>query len=188
VIVVQAGAAEDVFDTRPDQARAALGSIERAGRDALRELRRLLSAVRPGEPGAGATQPQPGLDRLDDLAEPLRAGGLAVVVRREGPAAELPAGVDLSAYRIVQEALSNAARYAPGSSVRVRIRYGGEQLFVSVIDDGAADPVVSEPGGGHGLIGMRERVAFFGGEFSAGPGEGGGYALRARFPLPAVQR
>jgi signal transduction histidine kinase len=94
-IVVQAGAADDVFDSRPDQARAALRSIERAGRDALGELRRLLSAVRPGMGDAEPTGPQPGLDRLDELAEPLRAGGLRVVVRREGATTPLPAGVDL---------------------------------------------------------------------------------------------
>ena len=117
VIVVQAGAAGDVFDSRPDQARAALRSIEDAGRDALRELRRLLGAVRP-EAVAAPMPPQPGLDQLDELAEPLRAAGLTVVVNREGPPSDLPAGVDLSAYRIVQEALTNTLRHARASACR----------------------------------------------------------------------
>jgi signal transduction histidine kinase len=110
VIVVQAAAADDVFDERPDQARAALRSIESAGRDALGELRRLLGAVQPGHDPAG---PQPGLDRLGELIEPLRAAGLEVELRREGAdAGALPAGVELSAYRIVQEALTNTLRHA----------------------------------------------------------------------------
>jgi signal transduction histidine kinase len=113
-IVVQTAAADDVFDTRPDQARAALRSIERAGRDPLGELRRLLSAVRPGV-GAEPTGPQPGLDRIEELVEPLRTSGLSVTVRQEGPATSLPAGVDLSAYRIVQEALTNTLRHARAS-------------------------------------------------------------------------
>ena len=123
MIVVQAAAADDVFDERPDQAREALRSIERAGRDALRELRRLLSAVRPGI-AADPTEPQPGLDRLDELASALRAGGLQVAVRREGQPAALPAGLDLSAYRIVQEALTNTLRHARATRADVTLSYG----------------------------------------------------------------
>jgi signal transduction histidine kinase len=182
VIVVQAAAAEDVFDRRPDQARAALGSIERAGRDALAELRRLLAAVRPGV-AADPTGPQPGLDRLDELAEPLRAGGLTVVVRREGPAASLPAGVDLSAYRIVQEALTNTLRHARASRAEVTVRYSSDAVDVDVRDDGRGtagsdgDPV------GHGLVGMRERAALLGGTLEAGPLPQGGYRVHAHLPL-----
>jgi signal transduction histidine kinase len=182
MIVVQAAAADDVFDSRPDQARAALRSIERAGRDALGELRRLLSAVRPGmEPEP--TGPQPGLDRLDELAEPLRAGGLRVVVRREGPATQLPAGVDLSAYRIVQEALTNTVRHARATRAEVTVRYGADAVEVDVRDDGRAAPGSAANGGGHGLAGMRERASLLGGTLEAGPLPGGGYRVHARLPL-----
>jgi signal transduction histidine kinase len=182
MIVVQAAAADDVFDSRPDQARAALRSIERAGRDALGELRRLLSAVRPGvEPEP--TGPQPGLDRLDELAEPLRAGGLRVVVRREGPATQLPAGVDLSAYRIVQEALTNTVRHARATRAEVTVRYGSDAVEVDVRDDGRASPGSAANGGGHGLAGMRERASLLGGTLEAGPLPGGGYRVHARLPL-----
>jgi signal transduction histidine kinase len=182
MIVVQAAAADNVFDSRPDQARAALRSIERAGRDALGELRRLLSAVRPGvEPEP--TGPQPGLDRLDELAEPLRAGGLRVVVRREGPATQLPAGVDLSAYRIVQEALTNTVRHARATRAEVTVRYGSDAVEVDVRDDGRASPGSAANGGGHGLAGMRERASLLGGTLEAGPLPGGGYRVHARLPL-----
>jgi signal transduction histidine kinase len=184
VIVVQAAAADDVFDERPDQARAALRSIERAGRDALAELRRLLGAVRPGL-GAGPGDPQPGLDRLDELAEPLRAGGLRVVVRREGAASPLPAGVELSAYRIVQEALTNTLRHARATRAEVTVRYGSDAVEVDVRDDGRGAPE-DHGGGGHGLVGMRERVSLLGGTLEAGASPGGGYRVHARLPLEAA--
>jgi signal transduction histidine kinase len=181
MIVVQASAAEDIFDSRPDQARAALRSIERAGRDALAELRRLLSAVRPGldEPSG----PQPGLDRLDELAEPLRAGGLTVVVRREGPATTLPAGVDVSAYRIVQEALTNTVRHARATRAEVTVRYGPDAVELDVRDDGRPTQSGGANGSGHGIAGMRERAALLGGTLEAGPLPGGGYRVHARLPL-----
>jgi signal transduction histidine kinase len=185
-IVVQAAAADDVFDSRPDQARAALRSIERAGRDALDELRRLLGAVRPGM-GADPSGPQPGLDRLDELAEPLRAGGLSVVVRREGPAVQLPAGVDLSAYRIVQEALTNTVRHARATRAEVTVRYGADAVELDVRDDGRASPGSGADGGGLGLAGMRERASLLGGTFEAGPLPGGGYRVHARLPLEPAQ-
>ena len=182
MIAVQAAAADDVFDRRPDQARTALRSIERAGREALGELRRLLSAVRPGAE-AEPTGPQPGLDRLDELAAPLRAGGLSVVVRREGPATALPAGVDLSAYRIVQEALTNTVRHARATHAEVTVRYGVDAVEVDIRDDGRATPGSAANGGGHGLAGMRERVSLLGGTLEAGPLPGGGYRVHARLPL-----
>jgi signal transduction histidine kinase len=182
VIVVQASAAEDVFDTRPDQARAALRSIEQAGRDALRELRTLLGGA-PGDPDP--THPQPGLARLDELAEPLRLGGLEVVVRREGEGPELPAGVDLSAYRIVQEALTNTLRHARATRAEVTVRFGDRELELEISDDGRGSPSALVNGSGQGLVGMRERAALLGGTLEAGPLPGGGYRVHARLPLEA---
>jgi signal transduction histidine kinase len=182
VIVVQAAAADDVFDERPDQARAALRSIEQTGRDTLGELRRVLGAVRPE--GVDPEAPQPGLDRLDDLVEPLRAGGLEVVVHREGPAAPLPAGVELSAYRIVQEALTNTLRHARATRAEITVRYDSEAVEVDVRDDGRAG---TPPGsGGHGLAGMRERASMLGGTLEAGPLPHGGFRVHARLPLEAT--
>jgi signal transduction histidine kinase len=183
VIVVQAAAADDVFETRPDQARAALRSIEAAGRDALRELRRLLGGV-SADPDP--THPQPGLTRLDELAEPLRLGGLEVTVRREGGAPEVPAGVDLSAYRIVQEALTNTLRHARATRAEVVVRYGPEAVEVDVRDDGRGSGATEADGAGRGLVGMRERAALLGGTLEAGPLPGGGYRVHARLPLGAA--
>jgi signal transduction histidine kinase len=182
VIVVQASAAEDVFDTRPDQARAALRSIEQAGRDALRELRTLLGGA-PGDPDP--THPQPGLARLDELAEPLRLGGLEVVVRREGEGPELPAGVDLSAYRIVQEALTNTLRHARATRAEVTVRFGDGAVELEIRDDGRGSPDLLVNGAGQGLVGMRERAALLGGTLEAGPLPGGGYRVHAHLPLEA---
>ncbi len=189
VIVVQAAAADEVFDARPDQAREALRSIERAGREAMGELRRVLSAVRP-EDGADAAPadpapPQPGLDRIDDLAAPLRAGGLQVVVRREGDAAALPPGIELSAYRIVQEALTNTLRHARATRAEVTLRYRADALEVDVRDDGRAGPASTGVAGGRGLVGMRERAALLGGTLEAGRLERGGFRVHARLPLEA---
>lgn len=185
VIVVQAAAADDVFDDRPDQARAALRSIEHTGREALGELRRLLGAVRPGDGGATA-EPQPALARLEELAEPLRAGGLRVVVRHEGSPHPLPAGVELSAYRIVQEALTNTLRHARATRADVLVRYAPDAVELDVSDDGSA-PVRDGATGGHGLIGMRERAALLEGTLDAGPAPGGGFRVRARLPLEAAR-
>jgi signal transduction histidine kinase len=182
MIVVQAAAADDVFDERPDQAREALRSIERAGRDAMRELRHLLSAVRPGVE-VDSTAPQPGLARVDELAESLRAGGLDVAVAREGDPVELPVGVDLSAYRIVQEALTNTLRHAQATRAEVRLSYAPDALELEVTDDGRAAP--ANGAGGHGLVGMRERAALLGGTLEAGPRPRGGYRVHARLPLEA---
>jgi signal transduction histidine kinase len=184
VIVVQASAADEVFDRRPDQARAALRSIEQAGRDALRELRTLLGPGASGDPDP--TQPQPGLARLDELAEPLRVGGLDVVVRREGEAPEVPAGVDLSAFRIVQEALTNTLRHARATRAEVTVRYGDGAVELDVRDDGRGSAGPDANGTGRGLVGMRERAALLGGTLEAGPLPGGGYGVHARLPLDAA--
>jgi signal transduction histidine kinase len=185
VIVVQAGAADDVFDARPDEARAALRSIADTGRDALRELRRLLGAVRP-EGTTGPTAPQPGLEQLDQLAEPLRAAGLTVVVTREGAPADLPAGVDVSAYRIVQEALTNTLRHARASVAEVTCRYRSDALEIEVVDDGRGADARSGGDQGFGLVGMRERAALLGGSLDAGPTAHGGYRVHALLPLDSA--
>ena len=182
VIVVQAGAAEHVFDERPDQARAALRSIESAGREAQRELNRLLAAVRP-DAEVDPAQPQPGLERLDELAEPLRAAGLQVDVRRVGRARALSAGVDLSAYRIVQEALTNTLRHARATRAEVTVRFASDMLELDVLDDGRGGGAAPQDGGGYGIAGMRERAAMLGGTLEVGPLPGRGYLVRARLPL-----
>ncbi|ONK14614.1 Sensor histidine kinase LiaS [Streptomyces sp. MP131-18] len=190
VVVVQAAAADDVFDERPDQARSALRAIESSGRATLAELRRLLAVVRP-EPDERS--PQPGLDRLGELAEPLRAAGLPVslTVRVPGP---LPAGVEVSAYRIVQEALTNVLRHARARRVEVSARADGDVLEVEVTDDGMGSSAGTGAGtgvhagarGGFGLAGMRERAAVLGGTVAAGPRPGGaGFRVHARLPLRA---
>ena len=185
VIVVQASAADDVFDERPDQARAALRSIESAGREALAELRRLLAAVRPDadEPA----HPQPGLDRLGELAAPLRAAGLEVALTREDApdAGVLPAGVDLSAYRIVQEALTNTLRHAGASRAEVTVRCVPGMLELDVLDDGHGGTPPSTDGSGRGIAGMRERATMLGGTLDAGPLPQGGFRVHARLPLGA---
>jgi signal transduction histidine kinase len=182
VIVVQASAADDVFDERPDQARAALRSIESAGREALAELRRLLAAVRTDDEGEPA-HPQPGLDRLGELAAPLRAAGLEVALHREGVACAVPAGVDLSAYRIVQEALTNTLRHARASRAEVTVRSAPGLLELDVLDDGYGGP--PGDGGGRGIAGMRERATMLGGTLDAGPLPGGGFRVHARLPVEA---
>ena len=188
VIVVQASAADDVFDERPDQARAALRSIESAGREALAELRRLLAAVRTqaeadadGEPA----HPQPGLDRLGELAAPLRAAGLEVALHREGDEDAVPAGVDLSAYRIVQEALTNTLRHAGASRAEVTVRSEPGMLELDVLDDGHGGTGPAPDGGGRGIAGMRERATMLGGTLDAGPLPEGGFRVHARLPLEA---
>lgn len=189
VIVVQAAAADDVFDEHPDQARRALRSIEGAGREALAELRRLLAAVRTGlnDDGDGAVpRPRPSLDRLDELAGTLRAAGLDVTVHddRAAAAQPLPAGVDLSAYRIVQEALTNTLRHAAASHVDVSLRVADSAIELEIRDDGRGSAGAETSGDGRGIAGMRERAAMLGGTLEAGSLPGGdGYRVHARLPL-----
>ena len=181
VIVVQAGAAGDVFDTHPEQARTALLAIERSGREALAELLRLLGAVFPDDLRAPSA-PQPGLDRLDELAGQVRAAGLDVTVTIDGTPSALPAGIDLSAYRIVQEALTNTLRHAGARSVEVTVRHRADVVEIDVVDDGTAPPRTSD-GPGYGIIGMRERAAVLGGTLDAAPTAHGGFRVRALLPL-----
>jgi signal transduction histidine kinase len=183
VMVVQAAAGADVFARHPERARQALGSIESIGREALVELRRLLGVVSPDDAADGAGfSPQPGLARLPELLEQVGAGGLRVDLTVEGRPRDLPAGVDLSAFRIVQEALTNTLKHARASRADVSVRYTDSDLEVEVLDDGVAGGV-GAGGGGRGLVGMRERAALLGGELSAGPRPAGGFGVRARMPL-----
>jgi signal transduction histidine kinase len=154
--------------------------VERTGRDALAEMRRMVGVLRRPEE-APALAPQPSLEHLDRLVEQAREAGLPVDLHIEGEAVELPAGVDLTAYRLVQEGLTNALKHARATRAEVLVDYGEGQIEVVVTDDGKG--VGNGDGGGHGLVGMRERVSVYGGELDAGPQPGGGYRLRAKLPL-----
>jgi signal transduction histidine kinase len=181
VMTVQAAAAGDVFDRNPDRAREALASIESTGREALTELRRLLGKVERTD-DERSLAPQPGLARLDGLLDQVRSTGLAVDLRVEGTPHALPAGVDVSAYRIVQEALTNTLKHAHATRASVLVRYDGDALGIGVADNGRGTAQTA-PGEGRGLVGMRERAALLGGRLEAGPLAGGGFALQARLPL-----
>jgi signal transduction histidine kinase len=138
--------------------------------------------VRP-EPTGSPLPPQPGLERVDELAEPLRAAGLRVLVNQEGAPAALPAGVNLSAYRIVQEALTNTLRHARASFAEVTFRYSPEAVEIEVVDNGKGPPPRASDGAGYGLLGMRERAALLGGTVETGPTAHGGFRVHARLPL-----
>jgi signal transduction histidine kinase len=180
VMVVQAAAAADVFDSRPDRAREALRNIERTGRAALDELRRLLGGVRRVDERYA---PQPGLDRLAELTARVRAAGLDVAVDVEGETRPLPASVDLSAYRVIQEALTNTLKHAHASRAEVVLRFRPDELDVEIRDDGVGARAATGNGTGQGLIGMRERLSLLGGTLRTGPSNGDGFAISARFPL-----
>jgi signal transduction histidine kinase len=185
VIAIQAGAARAVQATRPEAAAQALGLIETTARDTLIELNRLLGVLRASNGAAPDRRPQPGIGQLAGLVEELRAAGLEVDARVEGEARPLPPAVDLSAYRIVQEATTNVLKHARARRVDIRVHYAETMLALDIRDDGAgngADPASSS---GHGLIGMRERVALFGGELRAGRNPAGGFSVHARLPLDA---
>ena len=179
VMVVQATAAREIFEKQPERAREALRSIEETGRSALTELRRLLGIVRSQD--VERREPQPGLGTLEALVDQVRATGLEVELELEPGLGELSAGVGLSVYRIVQEALTNTLKHAQASRARISIGHKGHELMIEVSDDGSG---VREPAtNGHGLIGMRERVALLGGELHAGARSGGGFAIKVRLPL-----
>ena len=180
VIVVQARGGRRSLATQPEEAREAFTSIETTGREALAEMRRLLGMLRQGDEEL-ALAPQPSLRHLDTLVAHVKEAGLAVEVSVEGQPSALPPGVDLSAYRIVQEALTNTLRHAGPATARVVVRYGSEDLEVDVTDTGRRP--ADGDGVGHGLVGMRERVTLFGGELEAGRRREGGFTVRARLPL-----
>jgi signal transduction histidine kinase len=159
-----------------------LRAIGATGREALVELRRLLGLLREGDLPA-ALQPRPGLADLDTLAEQVRAAGLPVTLRITGAMPGLSPGIDLTAFRIVQEALTNTLKHAGPATADVTVHFGPDALDVTVVDTGTAPPT---PHGGHGLIGMRERVSLYGGRLDAGPRPDGGYRVSARLPLGGV--
>jgi signal transduction histidine kinase len=190
VIAVQSGVGAHVAKTQPEEAAKALAAIEATSRAALIELRRLLGVLRQeGEP-QGDLAPVPGLADLDSLLAEVAKAGLAVRLRVEGTPSPLPAGVDLSAYRIVQEALTNVVKHAGPARAQVMICYRDHEVTVEVTDDGRGVTAPTSDGRarvGHGLIGMRERVAVFGGDLEAGPRPGGGFRVAARLPLAVGQ-
>jgi signal transduction histidine kinase len=183
VIAIQAGAARAVQATRPQAAVQALGLIETTARGTLIELNRLLGVLRASNGATPDRSPQPGIDQLAILVEQLRSAGIEVDARVEGEARPLPPGVDLSAYRIVQEAATNVLKHARAGRVDIRVRYSETMLALDVHDDGAGDGADPAASSGHGLIGMRERVALFGGELRAGRDPAGGFSVHARLPL-----
>jgi signal transduction histidine kinase len=182
VMTVQAAGVRRLL--RPEQAREreALLVVEQAGREALAEMRRLVGVLRRPEE-APALAPQPSLQHVERLVEQAREAGLPVELRIEGEAKQLPPGIDLTAYRLVQEGLTNAIKHAGASQAEVVVRYGEGDVELLVSDDGRGVSDGSSAGGGHGLVGMRERVAVYDGELEAGPRAKGGYALRVRLPL-----
>jgi signal transduction histidine kinase len=180
IMTVQAGAARLLLDGQPERARSSLASVEETGRQALAELRRLLGILREQD-SESAVAPQPGLGRLDELLADVRRAGLPVELGTEGDPRTLPVGVDLAAYRIVQEALTSARNHAGPARARVVVRYGRQDLEVEIVDDGLAER--DRTSDVEALVGMRERVTLYGGELEVGAREGGGFAVRARLPL-----
>jgi signal transduction histidine kinase len=182
VMVVQAGAARMVIDGDSEGAAAALERIEDTGRAGLSEMRRLLGILEMDDEAA-ARAPQPGLDRLDELLNTMRETGLPVESMVEGTPRSLPPGVDLTAYRVVQEALTNALKHAGRAQAWVLLRYGNETLELEIADDGLGPPPDGAPTAGRGLFGMRERVALYGGSLETGERPEGGFLVRAKIPL-----
>ncbi|MEU6707614.1 sensor histidine kinase [Streptomyces wuyuanensis] len=203
LMVVQAGAAREVLASMPDEASTALRAVEEAGRDAMTELRHLLGLLAPspdgddaddGDEGTGLS-PQPGLDRLGSLVDRIAFAGLPVDVRITGEPRPLPAGVDVTAYRIVQEALTNALKHGEDEGrAEVTVRYADRSLRVEVLNSGpsvlvggpsrrGATAAEHDAGSGRGLLGLRQRVAVYGGDLDARRRLGGGYRVRARIPL-----
>ena len=179
VIVVQAGAAEQVLDGENREAREALAAIRRSGRSALAELRRLLGLLRDAEPGE--LVPQAGLGALSELLAGTRAAGLAVEMKQRGEPRVLPPGLDQAAYRIVQEALTNSIKHAGPTNAAVSIDWEPNAVVLHICDDGCGSH--DGQGAGHGLIGMRERAHLYGGQLEAGPRPEGGFRVTARLPL-----
>ncbi len=182
IVALQAGAARRVIDTQPERARDALGEVETASRETLSGLRRMLGALRQAEPEAEPLDPAPGLADVERLAAATTAAGVRVDVRWLGERRPLPPEIDVSAYRIIQEAVTNVVRHAGTHSCEVSIDYGDEELSIGVDDGGRGGGPVDT---GYGLAGMRERVALLHGDFTAEPRPEGGFRVTARLPVPA---
>ena len=185
-IAVQAGAAEEVAETDPAAARRALGAIQATSREALTEMRALVGVLRAEASDPAGLAPQPGLAMIERLAAQTRAAGLDVAVQVEGAIRPLPGALDLSAFRIVQEALTNTLRHAHASRADVVVRYAADSVELEVSDDGTS-AATTPPGDGRGLVGMRERVALFGGRLDVGRGPQGGFRVRALLPTVPLQ-
>ncbi|MFE2214922.1 sensor histidine kinase [Streptomyces canus] len=191
VMVIQAGAARKVMDAAPERSKEALLAVEAGGRAAMAELRHVMGLLaapdtgRPDSPADGL-EPQPGLGQLDALIDRVRAAGTPVGVAVSLPPEPLPPGVDLTAYRVVQEALTNTLKHAPGAEAVVTVGWSGDRLEIEVMDTGGVRDGVPTDGNGRGLIGLRERLAVYGGELTAGPTLAGGFRIRAEVPWRTV--
>lgn len=186
VMVLQTGAVRRRLAPEQEREREALDAVERTGREAATELRRMLGFLRPDE--NDTRTPRPTLERLDELAEAMRHAGLPVEVRTEGEPRPLPAGIDAALYRIVQAALTNSLEHAgPGARAQVCVAYGRNRIVAEVVDDGRGPRDGAKgPGRGNGLIGMQERATLYGGSLDAGAADGGGFRVRATLPLAEV--
>lgn len=186
VMTVQAEGARRVAKDGDERVVAALDTIRQSGHEALQEMRRMVGLLR-AEPDGVPLDPQPGVDRLDDLVDQMSDAGLAVELRRDGQPRPLAPGVDVNVYRIVQESLTNALKHGgPGVTASVALNYAPDGLEIAVVDDGRGGASsLADKQAGHGLVGMRERVALLDGEFAAGPAPGGGFEVRASIPVPA---
>jgi signal transduction histidine kinase len=188
LINVQASMGLDLMDSQPEQARAALRAIKSASKEALEELRTMLTPLRRDDDDVAPRSPAPGLDRLPELIELTRAAGLSVDVEVTGKAPPVPAAAQLAAYRIIQESLTNVARHAGRARVTVRVTYDNADVHVEIDDDGPAlSPGASAIGTGSGISGMRERATALGGDLSAGFRRGGGFRVSARLPVRSSQ-
>ncbi|MGW4498284.1 sensor histidine kinase [Micromonospora sp. NPDC004336] len=190
MMVIQAGAARRVMAADQEQAREALLAVEAGGRAAMSELRHVMglltmSADGPDPAGAADLAPQPGLDGLDALVAGVRAGGVPVELRVTGRPGAVPSGIQLAAYRVVQEALTNVVKHAPGASATVVVDQHAGHLRVEVVDTGGAERAPAATGSGRGLVGLRERLAVYGGTLHSGPCPTGGYRVHAQIPLEA---
>ncbi len=193
LMVIQAGAARQVVAGAPQDATDALLAVEASGRDAMTELRALLGLLTPDGTGTDDLLPQPGMSRLEELVDRVAFAGLPVELTVHGEPRPLPPGIDLTAYRVIQEALTNALRHAPGARAEVQVRYTDRHLRLEIVNTGPSvltgpaepRPAVPSQGGtgpGRGLLGLRERVAAFGGHLDARRRLGGGFRVRARIP------
>jgi signal transduction histidine kinase len=189
VVAMHAGTGRMVADTNPGAARDALATIETATRDALDEMRRMLGVLRGPAMSAPDLGPAPGLGDLESLIADVVRSGITVEVHVDGARTNVPPGVDLAAFRIVQEALTNVIKHAGGASTRVHVTYEPDEVVVEVTDDGRRSIGVGAPAlpSGHGISGMRERIAMYGGELDVGPRPGGGFRVRARLPFAAAE-